>query len=72
LNDAICGTKWLPIITYIHPSAIDTYYNNYLECKTEIEVKVMVFYATFKNISVISYISVSFIVEETGVPGENK
>jgi hypothetical protein len=31
----------------------------------------MVFNATFNNISVISYVAVSFIGEETGVPGEN-
>ena len=33
-------------------------------------VKVIVFNATFNNISVISWRSVS-LVEETGVPGEN-
>jgi hypothetical protein len=33
-------------------------------------VMVMVFNATFKNISVISWQSVS-LVEESGVPGEN-
>jgi len=32
--------------------------------------KVMVFNATFNNISVISWCSV-LLVEETGVPGEN-
>jgi hypothetical protein len=35
-----------------------------------IEVRVMVFNATFNNISVISWQSV-LLVEETGVPGEN-
>jgi len=34
-------------------------------------VKVMVFNATFNNISVISWQSV-LLVEETGVPGENR
>jgi hypothetical protein len=34
------------------------------------EVRVMVFNATFNNISIISWQSV-FLVEETGVPGEN-
>jgi hypothetical protein len=41
--------------------------------KTEnnrVGVKVMVFNATFNNISVISWQSV-LLVEETGVPGEN-
>ena len=33
-------------------------------------VRVMVFNATFNNISVISWFSV-LLVEETGVPGEN-
>jgi hypothetical protein len=36
----------------------------------ELKVRVMVFNATFNNISVISWRSVLF-VEETGVPGEN-
>jgi len=35
-----------------------------------IKVRVMVFNATFNNISVISWWSV-LLVEETGVPGEN-
>ena len=34
-------------------------------------VRVMVFNATFNNISVISWLSV-LLVEETGVPGENQ
>jgi hypothetical protein len=33
-------------------------------------IRVMVFDATFNNISVISWLSV-LLVEETGVPGEN-
>jgi uncharacterized DUF497 family protein len=36
----------------------------------DIRVMVMVFNATFNNISVISWRSV-LLVEETGVPGEN-
>ena len=36
----------------------------------EVLVRVMVFNATFNNISVISWLSV-LLVEETGVPGEN-
>ena len=36
----------------------------------KVRVRVMVFIATFNNISVISWQSVLF-VEETGVPGEN-
>ena len=35
-----------------------------------VRVKVMVFNATFNNISVISWQSI-LLVEETGVPGEN-
>jgi hypothetical protein len=35
-----------------------------------VRVRVMVFNAIFKNISVISQLSILF-VEETGVPGEN-
>ena len=35
-----------------------------------IRVRVIVFYTTFNNISVISWRSV-LLVEETGVPGEN-
>jgi hypothetical protein len=36
-----------------------------------VRVRVMVFNATFNNISVISWRSV-LLVEETGVPGENQ
>jgi hypothetical protein len=36
----------------------------------DLMVRVMVFNATFNNISVISWWSV-LLVEETGVPGEN-
>ena len=36
----------------------------------ELKVRIMVFNATFNNISVISWRSV-LLVEETGVPGEN-
>ena len=36
----------------------------------KVTVRVMVFDATFNNISVISWLSV-LLVEETGVPGEN-
>jgi hypothetical protein len=36
-----------------------------------IEVRVMVFNATFNNISVLSWLSV-LLVEETGVPREKK
>jgi len=39
-------------------------------CKCLQIVRVMVFYATFNNISVLSWRSV-LLVEETGVPGEN-
>ena len=35
-----------------------------------VSVRVMVFYTTFNNISVISWRPV-LLVEETGVPGEN-
>jgi hypothetical protein len=35
-----------------------------------LDIRVMVFNATFNNISVISWRSV-LLVEETGVPGEN-
>jgi hypothetical protein len=35
-----------------------------------VRIRVMVFNATFNNISVISWWSV-LLVEETGVPGEN-
>ena len=42
-------------------------YNNHSKW---IRVRVMVFNATFNNISVISWRSV-LLVEETGVPGEN-
>jgi hypothetical protein len=37
---------------------------------TDIGIRVMVFYATFNNISVISW-QLVLLVEETGVPGEN-
>ena len=37
-----------------------------------IRVRVMVFNATFNNISVISWLSAAvLLVEETGIPGEN-
>ena len=42
----------------------------FLERKIKAVVRVMVFNATFNNISVISWRSV-LLVEETGVPGEN-
>ena len=38
--------------------------------KCECRVRVMVFNATFNNISVISWRSI-LLVEETGIPGEN-
>jgi hypothetical protein len=34
-------------------------------------VQLMVFNAIFNNISIISHVAVSFLVEETAVPGEN-
>ena len=37
----------------------------------ELKVRIMVFNATFNNISIISWRSV-LLVEETGVPGENR
>ena len=37
---------------------------------TRVKVRVMVFNATFNNISIISWRSV-LLVKETGVPGEN-
>jgi len=47
------------------------YGTNLLHCKKlEFLVWFMVFYATFNNISVISWQSV-LLVEETGVPREN-
>ena len=42
----------------------------FLEKKIKVVVLVMVFNATFNNISVLSWQSV-LLVEETGVPGEN-
>jgi hypothetical protein len=48
-------------------------HNNDFECnmmKREAKVWVMVFNATFNNITVISWRSV-LLVKETGVPGEN-
>ena len=42
-----------------------------IEYETGVERKVMVFNATFNNISVISWCSV-LLVEETGVPGKKK
>jgi len=47
------------------------YYINYLfTAITGVRIKVMIFKATFNNISVILWPSV-LLVEETGVPGEN-
>jgi hypothetical protein len=43
---------------------------NHQILKTSISVRVMMFNATFNNISIISWQSV-LLVEETGVPGEN-
>jgi hypothetical protein len=43
---------------------------NHQILKTFISVRVMMFNATFNNISIISWQSV-LLVEETGVPGEN-
>ena len=45
--------------------------DNNVNNKTKIRIKVMMFNATFDNISVISWQSV-LLVEETGVPGENQ
>jgi hypothetical protein len=45
-------------------------YLPYFKSDTIFRVRVMVFNATFNNISVISWWSVLF-VEETGVPGKN-
>jgi hypothetical protein len=42
----------------------------YLSKRERVRVRVMVFNATFNNISVISWRSV-LLVEETGAPGEN-
>ena len=46
------------------------YYGMARTIKRRIRVRLMVFNATFNNISVISWRSV-LLVEETGVPGEN-
>jgi hypothetical protein len=44
--------------------------NKTLYNKEEIRDRVMVFNATFNNMSVISWLSI-LLMEETGVPGEN-
>jgi hypothetical protein len=44
--------------------------NKTLYDKEGMRVRVMVFNATFNNMSVISWLSV-LLMEETGVPGEN-
>ena len=45
------------------------WFNNGIPLGSYITVRVMLFYATFNNISVMSWWSV-LLVEETGVPGE--
>jgi hypothetical protein len=45
-------------------------YTSFLSKRERVRVRVMVFNATFNNISVISWRSV-LLVEETGVPREN-
>ena len=45
-------------------------FTSFTDCTCTLWVGVMVFNATFKNISVISWRSV-LLMEETGVPGEN-
>jgi hypothetical protein len=42
----------------------------HMENYKEVRVKVMLFNATFNNISVISWWS-ALLLDETGVPGEN-
>jgi hypothetical protein len=56
-------------VWYLHDAQISKYLCNH---KTKIKgVRVIVFNATFNNISVISWQSV-LLVEETGVPGDNR
>jgi hypothetical protein len=51
-------------------SLLKNNYQSMLVCFFKIWLWFMVFYATFNNISVISWWPV-LLVEETGVPGEN-
>ena len=59
---------WIPSKIFVHLANL--YSVNYTVFLALNRVKVMVFNATFNNITVISWWSVS-LVKETGVPGEN-